>query len=252
MNVLLIEDERKAADELKLLIAHNRADWVILDVLISVEESLEWFAENKMPDLIFSDIQLADGVSFQIFERINITCPIIFFTAFDEYAIKAFETNGLDYLLKPIDKAKLKKALDKLDNLTSFFTKRATLPDLNNLLTQIKYSSTKTLLVSQREKIIPVKYSDVVFFFYNQGMVTLNLFDGKTYHLPKTLEEIETEADPSAFYRVNRQFLINRKAVKEIEYYFARKLLVRLSAPAPEKIIVSKAKASEFKRWLES
>lgn len=252
MNVLIIEDERKAADELKTLIASNRANWVVVDVLMSVEESLEWFAKNKMPDLIFSDIQLADGVSFEIFEKTTITCPIIFSTAFDEYAIKAFEANGFDYLLKPIDKTKLKKALDKLDSLSIFFTAKAASPDLNNLLTQIKYSSAKTLLVSQGEKIIPVKYADVAFFFYDEGLIALKLFDGRAYRLVKSLEEIEAAIDPSVFYRANRQFIINRAAVSEIEYYFARKLLVKLSKPAPEKIIVSKAKASDFRRWLES
>lgn len=251
MIILIIEDERKAADELKMLIVSNRPNWVVIDILSSVEESLAWFAENKMPDLVFCDIQLADGVSFEIFEKATVTCPIIFCTAFDEYAIKAFEANGFDYLLKPIDKTKLKRALDKLDNLTSFFTAKGTSPDLNSLLTQIKYSSTKTLLVNQGGKIIPVKYTDVAFFFYANGIITLKLFNGRTHHLTKALDEIEVAIDSFEFYRANRQIIINRAAICEVEHYFARKLLVKINLPIQEKIIISKAKASDFRRWLE-
>jgi DNA-binding LytR/AlgR family response regulator len=257
MKVLIIEDERKAANELKSLVLSLRPGWDILDIIPSVGEAVEWLRENKMPDLIFSDIQLADAVCFQIFETIKVDCPIIFCTAYDEYAIKAFETSSIDYLLKPVDKFKLERSLIKLDNLRSMFSQHTGNPpgipysDLGKLIGQLSPTTNRTILVHHKEKIIPVKYSDVAFFYYGQGVVMIRLNSGATHHISQTIDEIEAGADANLFYRANRQFIINRNAIRNIEKFFARKLVVKMSTDTPETLLVSKAKAADFLNWLE-
>jgi DNA-binding LytR/AlgR family response regulator len=257
MRVLIIEDERKAANELKSLVLNLRPGWDLVDTIPTVSEAVDWLIENKMPDLIFSDIQLADAVCFQIFESVKVDCPIIFCTAYDEYAIKAFETNGIDYLLKPVDKIKLERALIKLDSLRSMFSQSTNSPslipygDLGKVIGQLSPASNKTILVHHKEKIIPVKYSDVAYFYYGQGVVMIKLNNGGTHHISQTIDEIETGADTSLFYRANRQFLINRNAIRNIEKFFARKLVVIMTTDTSEPLIVSKAKAADFLNWLE-
>ena len=254
MRVLIIEDERKAAHELKSLVLNLQPDWNIVEIIPSVAEAIEWLQENKTPDLIFSDIQLADAVCFQIFEEVTVDCPIIFCTAYDEYAIKAFETSSIGYLLKPVDKLKLERALVKLDRIRSMFSQNATNPygDLGKLIGQLSSTSNKTILVHHKEKIIPVIYTDVAYFYYGQGVVMIKLTNGHTYHISQTIDEIESGADPRVFYRANRQFIINRNAIRNIEKFFARKLVVKMSTDTPETLIVSKAKSTDFLDWLEN
>lgn len=253
MRVLIIEDERKAANELRQLILGLKPGWNIIDAIPSVEEAIEWFRENKMPDLVFSDIQLADAVCFEIFEKIKVDCPIIFCTAYDEYAIKAFETNSVDYLLKPVDKTKLERALAKLDKIKSMFSTPAepSYSELGKIIGRMSASRQKTILVHHKEKIIPVKHSEVAFFYYNQGVVTIKLTGGSSYYINMKIDEIESGTDPSQFYRANRQYLINRSAILNIEKFFARKLVVKLSVDTPEILVVSKARAGDFLNWLE-
>jgi DNA-binding LytR/AlgR family response regulator len=253
MRVLIIEDERKAANELSQLVLGLRPDWRIVDMLPSVHDAIEWFRENKEPDLVFSDIQLADGDCFKIFSAVKPQCPVVFCTAYDEYAVKAFETNSIDYLLKPVDKVKLERALVKLDKVRSMFKAgmEDSFGDLGKLISQMNVSSNKSILVHHQDKIIPVKYADVAFFHYNQGVIMIRTISNTTYHVSMTIEEIEAGADPKQFYRANRQFLVNRNAIQSIEKFFARKLVVKLNVNTPEILIVSKAKAGDFLNWLE-
>src|SRR6201994_1316517 len=215
MRVLIIEDERKAAQELKSLLLALRPDWYILSILPSAEETIDWLKENKAPDLIFSDIQLAVAVCFHIFETVPVKCPIIFCTAYDEYAIKAFETNSIDYLLKPIDKARLEQSLQKLDDLRVAFNSggKAAYPDISRMLDRISPVMGKTILVHHKDKIIPVDHADVAFFYYGQGYITIKLLNGTSYSLNQGIDEVEQTTDPRVFYRANRQFLINRRAI---------------------------------------
>jgi len=252
MRVLILEDERKAGMELRSLILTIRPGWNIIDILPSAGEAISWLAENKPPDLIFSDIQLADAVSFEIFEKVRVDCPIIFCTAYDEYAIKAFETNSIDYLLKPVDKLRLEKALLKLDKMQALFGPEPgnPYPDLGNLIRQLAPVN-QTILVHHKEKIIPVNYTDVAYFYYSQGAVAIKLNNGASYHLSQGIDEMEACADEKLFYRANRQFLINRNGIRNIEKFFARKLVVKMNMDTPEPLIVSKAKASDFLKWLE-
>jgi DNA-binding LytR/AlgR family response regulator len=196
---------------------------------------------------------LADAVCFKIFERVAVGCPIIFCTAYDEYAIKAFETNSIDYLLKPVDKVKLERALLKLDKFRSAFAQSSGngYGDIGKIIAQTASYGDKTILVHHKEKIIPVNYSDVAFFYYAQGVIAVRLINGNSYHINQGIDEIESRADTRLFYRANRQFLINRNAIRSIEKFFARKLVVKMNTDTPEALMVSKAKATDFLSWLE-
>ena len=179
---------------------------------------------------------------------------VIFATAFEEFAIKAFETNSIDYLLKPIDKARLEQSLQKLDDLRVAFNSggKAAYPDISRLLDRIAPVMGKTILVHHKDKIIPVDHADVAFFYYGQGYITIKLLNGTSYSLNQGIDEVEQTTDPRVFYRANRQFLINRRAIRDIEKFFARKLVIKIAIDTPEPVIVSKAKASDFLGWLES
>jgi DNA-binding LytR/AlgR family response regulator len=216
-------------------------------MLPSASEAIDWFRENTAPDLIFSDIQLQDADCFRIFETVEIKCPIIFCTAYDEYAIKAFETNGIDYLLKPVDKARLEKSLQKLDN----WRVSPAYVDIGRLVEIITPALGRTVLVHHKEKIIPVNHADIAFFYYGDGAVTVRLLNGTTWQLTQGIDELQQTTDARLFYRANRQFIINRHAIRDIERFFARKLVVKLTLETPEAVVVSKAKASDFLGWLE-
>jgi two-component system, LytTR family, response regulator LytT len=251
MKILLIEDERKAALELKRLIQNVRTDAVILDVLQSIEESIEWLKNNPAPDLIFSDIQLADGLSFDIYNAVKIKSPIIFCTAFDEYAIRAFETNSIDYLLKPVDKSKLEQSIMKYEEFKKIFSSENDeyARKLHDVFAQLKRTHKSTLLVHYQEKIIPIAISTIDFFYYEHGIVFAYVQQHR-YQLSNTLDELELVLDAREFFRANRQFIVQRKAVVNVEHYFARKLFIKLNIKTPDNIIVSKAKATAFIEWL--
>ena len=248
MKALIIEDESIAAQALETLIKETSPETEIIDVLQTIEESVEWFEENPMPDLVFMDIHLADGSSFAIFEKVEITCPIIFTTAYDEYALKAFEVNSIDYLLKPINKADLERALKKFNSFASTPDKAS----LNGLLTQmgsLKKKYKTCFLIPERDKLVPLATSNIAYIFIDTKTVKAVSKDGHTYYLNQTLDDIMAQLDPEVFFRANRQFIISREAVKDLSIWFGNKLAINLTVPVPEKIIVSKARVGEFKSW---
>lgn len=230
-----------------------RPDIVVMDILPSVKGSLIWLRENEHPDLIFSDIQLADGLSFDIFENIRVNCPVIFCTAFDEYAIKAFEANGIDYLLKPVDEKKLIQSFNKYEMLKKAFENELNHYEgqMTNLISQLKTNFKSTFLIHSQGKIIPLKVSLISFIHYENGNVSIYT-ENKRYFYSSTMDELEAQLDPSVFFRANRQFIINSSAVDLAENYFSRKIIVKLVMPTPEPIIVSKLKANDFLKWLAS
>jgi DNA-binding LytR/AlgR family response regulator len=256
MNLLIIEDEAKTAKELKKLIESLRPDMHVIAIVASVKSAVQWLGSNPEPDLIFSDIQLADGLSFEIYRETIVSCPIVFCTAFDEYAIQAFETNGIDYLLKPIDEEKLEHALAKFERFASLSSTRNETSSnqqqqIQNLLAHFENPYKTSLLVYYKDKIIPIHVDDILFFNSVDGIVSAHLKDGSLYVVNYTLESIESQLDPRLFYKANRQYIIARKAITGIEHYFTRRLVVHLSLPTPEPIIVSKVKASDFLRWVQ-
>ena len=248
MKALIIEDESIAAQALETLIKETSPETEIIAVLQTIEESVEWFEENPMPDLVFMDIHLADGSSFAVFEKVEITCPIIFTTAYDEYALKAFEVNSIDYLLKPINKTDLERAMNKYKSLTSPARK----PSLDGLLEEmggLRKKFKTCFLIPERDKLIPLAVSNIAYIFIDTKTVKAVAMDGHIYYLNQTLDEIMAQLDPEQFFRANRQFIISRSAVKDMTVWFGNKLAINLTVPVPEKIIVSKARVGEFKNW---
>lgn len=255
MRILIVEDEQRTALDLQSTIRELIPEAVFVATLDSVESSVSWFGKNPIPDLAFFDIQLADGLSFDIFNEVKVECPVIFCTAFDEHALRAFQVNGVDYILKPFDRESVRRALDKVKSLENFFQKREGNLEsrIAKLLSEARQPATKsTFLVSQRDKILPIAVADIAYFYIEHEVTFLHTFDNRRFMLSHTLDELEKMLDPRQFYRANRQFLVHAKAITEVEQYFARKLLLRLNAQTKEPIVVSKARASEFLQWMEN
>ena len=250
MRAVIIEDEIVAAQALKTLIGETDPDIQVIAVLQSIDESVEWFQTCPPPDLVFMDIHLADGSAFTIFEKTNIPCPIIFTTAYDEYALKAFEVNSIDYLLKPINKQDLKRAIDKYKNFS--FHPDTNTELINRLLTSLKQdkaSYKSYFLVPEKDKLIPLATNDIATICIDTKMVKAVTFDNRIYYLDMVLDDLMRQLDPSLFFRANRQYIIAHKAVKDISLWFGNKLSVNLTIPTSERIFVSKARVGEFKKW---
>jgi two-component system response regulator LytT len=254
MRALIIEDEPKVSKELRNMIQTLRSDISILGTLESIEDSVAWLQYHEAPDVIFSDIQLSDGLSFDIFKKVTVHTPVIFCTAFDEYMLSAFETNGIYYLLKPVTPDKLDEALKKYDELRQSFdrTKDEYTKRIEQLLGNMSSAYRNTLLVNFRDKITPVKTDDIAFLYYNNGVVTVSLFNDQQYFIQETLDDLEAKLNPQIFFRANRQFIVHRDSIKDIERYFSRKLIIRLSIKTPENILVSKIKSTALLNWLEN
>lgn len=254
MKILILEDEQRAALDLQATIKDVLPEVEIVGILDSVDSAIAWFNKNPSPDLAFFDIQLADGLSFEIFNEVKVICPVIFCTAFDEYALQAFQVNSVDYILKPFDKKAVRRALDKVKALGNFFQNRDGNLEkkLAKLLEAVRPASAKsTFLVTHREKLLPISVSDIAYFYIEHEVTFIHTLDNRRFMLNQTLDELEKVLDPRQFFRANRQFLLHAKAIEEVEQYFARKLLIKLKAQTKEPIVVSKAKATEFLQWLE-
>jgi len=251
MNILIIEDEIKTARELQKLLETISAEVTIADIVPTVKGGIKWLEQNEAPDLIVSDIQLADGLSFDIFSNVQINTPIIFCTAYDEYAIKAFDTNGIDYLLKPIDESRLKQAVDKYLKIKAHVTQdtRSYTDKIAALLSGMERQHKSTLLVHESDKIIPVSTSDIAFIYLGNEGLAIHCHNGSVYRISGTLDDMEKQLDSDAFFRANRQFIISRKAIQMAEHYFNRRLLVKLSITAPEHIVISKIRTADFLKW---
>ena len=249
-SVLIIEDETAAAVNLKAILRDVAPSYNVLAVLESIAESVEYFQDEQSPtpDLVFMDIHLADGESFRIFQSVDIKVPIIFTTAYDEYALQAFKVNSVDYLLKPFKEEDLRRALDKLDRLTG--AERAEERERRDKMVAEAQPSVETMLVRYKDKIIPVKMDDVAFFYTFAERVTLTTLEGITYPVDKTLEALSGQLPTDRFFRANRQFIVSRNAVKDIAVWFGSRLALNLTIETPERIIISKARVPEFKAWL--
>lgn len=251
MRVLIIEDEKHAAQELQRILLDFDCRISIVAIIDSVEEGIAFLTKNPHPDLIFSDIQLADGMCFEIYESVQVNSPIIFCTAFDEYVMDAFKTNAVSYVLKPITEEKVTNALDKFKQLKQAFEPKKAAAYIAELSKILKAPYKTALLVNQRENIIPLQIKDIVFFYLDNTMVKIGTMNNHSYLITSSLDELERILDPSIFYRANRQFIINRNAIINVERYFARKLVTQLNVKAPERVVISKGKASDFLKWLE-
>jgi DNA-binding LytR/AlgR family response regulator len=248
MKAIIIEDEILAVNHLQRLL--NEIGGVqVIAVLDSIASTVEWFQTNPQPELVFMDIHLADGSAFKIFEYLEITSPIIFTTAYDEYAIKAFKVNSIDYLLKPITIQTLEKAMDKLKRLVGVSVVPPEIHQLIASLNKEKSYKTHFLMSVKGSKLIPLLARDIAYIHIEDGMVKAKTTDGKSFVFEFTLDELAGMLNPADFFRANRQFIISRNAIKELDYYFNNRLSVNLKVPVSEKILISKVRVSEFREW---
>jgi DNA-binding LytR/AlgR family response regulator len=249
MKVIIIEDEKPAAE--KLLKAIQKADPSIevSAVLNSVKNSVEWLQQNAMPDLLFMDIELSDGLSFKIFETVNINSPVIFCTAFDEYWQEAFEHNSIDYLLKPVKQEKLETALNKYDKLKQHFAS-----GFQQLLQWQQQSAgngyKKRFLVKRGTDYISIKTEDIAYFYAAHKLVCMVNNNNQKFILDQSLADIEKQLDPAQFYRVNRKYLIQLNAIKKIKTWPKSKLQLEVEPVVNEDIIISQENVSAFKEWM--
>jgi DNA-binding LytR/AlgR family response regulator len=255
MKAVIIEDESLIAQELQCLIKNVSQDVDIVDILPSLKTARKWFMSNAEPDLIFMDIQLSDGVSFELFDAYHLSCPIVFTTAYDEYAIRAFKVNGVDYLLKPIDGEELKKAIDKCRDIVESKTQFPT--DIKQLVKKLSQPQAgqslykEKFIVNFRHQWIPVNASDIACFM-KENIHYIFTFSGEKHILDfTTMEEIEELLDPQKFYRANRQFIVNIDAIKSVMPHENQKLTLSLKAPLKMEVDVSREKAPAFKKWFD-
>ena len=247
--VLIIEDEKPNADRLERLIKSIRPNAQIVEVLDCICESVEWFDTHEMPDVVMMDIRLSDGLSFEIFEKTTISCPIIFTTAYDEYAVKAFKYNSIDYLLKPVELDELERAFQKLESASSI-PEPASLANLLNYF-QPKNFRTRFLL-PYRDGYKSLQISDISYFYSKLKITRAKLHNGTEEIIPLTMEELEEQLNPKDFFRANRQFIIHVDAIEQIHNYFNGKLKIDLKkSPEDMELIVSREKASLLKAWLD-
>ena len=255
MKAVIIEDENLIAQELQCLIKHVSDDVDVLEILPSLKTARKWFMANAEPDLIFMDIQLSDGVSFELFDAYRLSCPIVFTTAYDEYAVRAFKVNGVDYLLKPIDGDELKRAIDKCRNIVESKTQfPADITQLVKRLSQPQSGQSlykEKFIVNFRHQWIPVNASDIAFFM-KDNIHYIYTFSGEKHILDfTTMEEIEELLDPQRFYRANRQFIVNIDAIQSVMPHENQKLSLTLKAPLKMEVDVSREKAPVFKKWFD-
>jgi len=247
MRVLIVEDETAAYENLAAIIHEIDSAIEIVGNTESVSQTVKWLHSHLLPDIIFMDIHLSDGSAFSIFDTMEVEIPIIFTTAYDEYAIEAFRVNSVDYLLKPIKREEVSRALQKL----SKWTRTEIVEYLTKLTSLTPYRQYRNkLLIPVNDKLLPIATNDISCFYTSDKTTRIILKDGKSYPYSKTLEQIFSSLNPVDFYRANKQFIISRESVKSITIWFDSRLLITLDIEVPERIYISKNKASEFKTWI--
>jgi two-component system, LytTR family, response regulator LytT len=255
LRVAIIEDEPATARNLQHMLQDAAPEAEVLAILPGVAESVSWLQENAQQcDLLFMDIRLSDGLSFEIFSQVHLTLPVIFVTAFDDYALQAFKANGIDYILKPFDDGELKQALVKFNRLRSQSAGVDGYAQLLKIAESLKGGSSykQSFLIHSRDKLIPVAVSQIVWFYTANEIVYAGTTDNKQHIIDATMEQLQQQLDPANFFRANRQFIVQRKAITEVDFYFNGRLSVKVHPPAKEQILISKARVPEFKQWMNA
>ncbi len=256
MNILIVEDEELTARKLQRLVLEVEPTAVILAILTSIEDTVAWLQAHPAPDLILLDIELADGQSFEIFNHITVQSPVIFTTAYDEFALKAFKVNSIDYLLKPIKADELSRALNKLNYLKETFLKEPSEIQLSikKLLSNMATTSApvyrERFLIKQGQKMFSLTTKEIAYFYTRNKMSFAKSFEGRDYLVDYTLDEIFGELNPRHFFRLNRQVIASANAIEKVHLYFNSKLKIQLTPAFDEEAIVGREKASDFKTWL--
>jgi len=250
MQILIVEDEPQTAAILKEIIEEVSPEAQVVAVLESIGQTVDYLSSANPPALIFMDIQLADGLCFEIFSRVQIPCPVIFCTAYDQYTLQAFKSNGIEYILKPVKEEDIQAAFEKIERLKQAFSPNLDLiSSIHDLFKKKDYKS--SILIRYRESYIPVAIDRIALFLLEDEVVYAYRFDQQKHAVFKTLEEIESSLNPELFYRINRQALLNRHAIQEIQPYFNRKMIVKTALNLNEKLIVSRLKVTPFMQWVE-
>lgn len=251
MKAILIEDEQSAAANLEFLLKCVAPDVQIVESIETVSDAIAFFKANNDYDIVFMDIHLADGNSFEIMKEVEPTAPIIFTTAYDQYAIQAFKLNSIDYLLKPIREKELENALLKFKNhRTPPLVSSHQIEALMSTIRAPKKEFRSSFLVQKKDTFFPVAAKEFTYFYIQDGVVRGTTKENLTFRLNEKLEDLENDLNPYFFFRVNRQFLVQRSAIKSLQNYFSGRLIVNVHPQAKEQIIVSKANASKLKAWL--
>lgn len=247
MKILIVEDETAALDNLLEILSKIDATIQIAGTTESIRQTIKWLESNQNPDLILMDIHLSDGSAFTIFDKMTIETPVIFTTAYDEYAIEAFKVNSIDYLLKPIKLEELKRAIEKFRKWTQNDVLKY-ISQLTQFVPAPGYSD--KLLIPFRDKLQPVNLSEISLFYTSDKNTQIYLKNGKILSYSKTLEQIEKSLNPADFFRANKQFILSRNSVSNITVWFDSRLLISVDTESPERIYVSKNRAAEFKAWM--
>jgi two-component system response regulator LytT len=251
MNVFIIEDEQLGADRLRNLLLEVEPGIQIKGFAQSIRESVEWLKNNPLPELIFMDIELADGQCFEIFKQVDLKTPVIFTTSYDDYTLQAFKVNSVDYLLKPIRKEELKKALDKFKSLKA----PSHALDIQLLVEQLKQPQVGSpfrnrFLVKTGQRLITIDIKDIAYFFSEDNLTFFRTWDKGKYLVEYNLEELEKMLDPQQFHRINRAFVVHVESIAEIHSYFNSRLKLHLNPSTDKEVIISREKVGDFKDWL--
>lgn len=251
MKVFIVEDETLAAKRLQKMLKDIDPLVHVQGVADSIKSATAWFEKNTDTDLAFFDIELADGQSFEIFSNVKVNCPVIFITAYDEFALRAFKVNSIDYLLKPIDENELKNAIEKFKQLKSTATP---VSSIESLIADLQKQQTpdfkERFLVKQGQKLISVEIADVAFFYTEEKVTLIKTKTGERHIINYSLEEVEGFLDSKKYFRANRQFILNIKNIKEVHHWFNGKLKVATNPSAEVEIIISRERATDFKKWM--
>ncbi|MEM9686211.1 MAG: LytTR family DNA-binding domain-containing protein [Bacteroidota bacterium] len=248
MRILIIEDESRAASQLQGMLKKCNFEYQLLEILDTVEDAVLWFQKHPAPDLVFMDIQLADGLSFEIFQNVEVETPIIFTTAFDQYAIRAFKVNSIDYLLKPIQQDELNAALDKFVRSNKPAAVAPVI--LKQLLSSMQASHKRAgILVKDGDGFVQLSISDVL-YFYSEESITFGVTSGKRYLIDETIDQLFNSLDHDQFYRINRGQIISKTAIRKIAPYFNHRVKLSVSNPGDQEFIVSRQKTNHFKAWM--
>jgi DNA-binding LytR/AlgR family response regulator len=251
IRALLIEDEPPAAQRLKKFILGLRPIWHFVQTLDSVEDAVEWFEKNEAPHLVFMDIQLADGLSFEIFKKTKVDCPIVFTTAFNDHTLEAFKVNSVDYLLKPIDDVQLEAALMKFERTRIAPIDMHLIAQLLNLRGKNTDKERKRFLVKTAGRLSFIPVEEIAFFFSEEGNAFIATRSGERFLVDHTIEEIEKEISTEQFFRINRKMIVHIDSIVRIENHFNNRFLIETNPSFEEEIIVSRLRVAEFKEWLD-
>ena len=250
MKVVIIEDEAPAFRRLQKILDEIDPTIEIIEVIDSVEDAVKYLKHHHLPELIFMDIQLSDGISFEIFDQVSVTCPVIFTTAFDDYVLRAFKVNSIDYLLKPIKREDLESSLAKFRSLAHQYAPNPT--DYTEVLRQIRQDQKKykqRFLIRQGEKMISVGIDEIAYFQLRNGVVSLHTWQQRSFILDFNLDEILQQVNPQVFFRANRQFIVHVQAIQVAHKYHKGKILLEVQPEPSEQVIISAERAAEFKQW---